>query len=142
MDMSIMDICSSTHGRILIIEDDQDIRGILKLQLEQGGHQVIEAKDGQEGIDLMKKGSNLLQVGLIITDIRMPKVNGVEAIDYIKANAPSIPIMVITGYPDTELAVNLLQKGVNEFLVKPVEKDTLLSKVSATLSSKQDFCYV
>lgn len=140
--MSIMDICSSTHGRILIIEDDQDIRGILKLQLEQGGHQVIEAKDGQEGIDLMKKGSNLLQVGLIITDIRMPKVNGVEAIDYIKANAPSIPIMVITGYPDTELAVNLLQKGVNEFLVKPVEKDTLLSKVSATLSSKQDFCYV
>jgi len=52
----------------------------------------------------------------------MPKVNGVEAIDYIKANAPSIPIMVITGYPDTELAVNLLQKGVNEFLVKPEGK--------------------
>ncbi len=140
--MSIMDICASTHGKILIIEDDLDIRDILKHQLEQGRHQVIVAKDGQEGIDLMKTGSNLLQVGLIITDIRMPKVNGIEAIDYIKANAPSIPIMVITGYPDTELAVNLLQKGVNEFLVKPVEKDTLLSKVSATLSSKQDFCYV
>jgi two-component system chemotaxis response regulator CheY len=140
--MSIMDICASTHGKILIIEDDMDIRDVLKLQLEQGGHQVIEAKDGQEGIDLMKKGSNLLQVGLIITDIRMPKVNGVEAIDYIKANAPSIPIMVITGYPDTELAVNLLQRGVKEYLVKPVEKDTLLSKVSATLSAKQDFSYV
>lgn len=140
--MSIMDICSSTHGRILIIEDDLDIRDILKNQLEQGGHQVIEAKDGQEGIDLMKKGSNLLQVGLIITDIRMPKVNGVEAIDYIHANAPSIPIMVITGYPDTELAVNLLQKGVKEFLVKPVEKETLLSKVSVILSSKQEFNYV
>ena len=140
--MSIMDNCSSTHGRILIIEDDLDIRDVLKLQLEQGGHQVIEAKDGQEGIDLMKKGSNLLQVGLIITDIRMPKVNGVEAIDYIKANAPSIPIMVITGYPDTELAVNLLQKGVKDYLVKPVEKDTLLSKVSAILSSKQNFDYV
>jgi two-component system chemotaxis response regulator CheY len=137
-----MDICASTHGRILIIEDDMDIRDVLKLQLEQGGHQVIEAKDGQEGIDLMKKGSNLLQVGLIITDIRMPKVNGVEAIDYIKANAPSIPIMVITGYPDTELAVNLLQKGVKDYLVKPVEKDTLLSKVSAILSSKQNFDYV
>jgi two-component system chemotaxis response regulator CheY len=142
MDMSIMDVCASTHGKILIIEDDPDIRDILKHQLEQGGHQVIEARDGQEGIDLMKKGSNLLQVGLIITDIRMPKVNGVEAIDYIKASAPSIPIMVITGYPDTELAVNLLQKGAKEFLVKPVEKYTLLSKVSAILSSKQDFCYV
>jgi len=140
--MSIMDECSSTHGKILIIEDDLDIRDILKLQLEQGGHQVIEAKDGQEGIDLMKQGSNLLQVGLIITDIRMPKVNGVEAIDYIKSNAPSIPIMVITGYPDTDLAVNLLQRGVKDYLVKPVEKETLLSKVSAILSSKQDFDYV
>lgn len=140
--MSIMDICASTHGRILIIEDDQDIRDILKHQLEQGGHQVIEAKDGQEGIDLMKKGSNLLQVGLIITDIRMPKVNGIEAIDYIHANAPSIPIMVVTGYPDTELAVNLLQKGAKEFLVKPVEKESLLRKVSVILSSKQEFNYV
>ena len=140
--MSIMNECSSTHGKILIIEDDLDIRDILKLQLEQGVHQVIEAKDGQEGIDLMKEGSNLLQVGLIITDIRMPKVNGVEAIDYIKANAPSIPIMVITGYPDTDLAVNLLQSGVKDYLVKPVEKEILLSKVSAILSSKQDFDYV
>jgi len=140
--MSIMDNCSNTHGRILIIEDDPDIRDILKIQLEQGGHQVIEAKDGEEGIELMKKGSNLLQVGLIITDIRMPKVNGVEAIDYIKANAPSIPIMVITGYPETELAVSLLQKGVKDYLVKPVEKEVLLSKVSAILSSPQDFNYV
>ena len=100
------------------------------------------AKDGEEGIELMKKGSNLLQVGLIITDIRMPKVNGVEAIDYIKANAPSIPIMVITGYPETELAVNLLQKVVKDYLVKPVEKEVLLSKVAAILSSPQDFDYV
>jgi len=140
--MSIMDICSSTHGRILIIEDDLDIKDILKLQLEQGGHQVIEASNGEEGIDLMKKGSNLLQVGLVITDIRMPKVNGIEAIDYIRANAPSIPIMVVTGYPDMELAISLLEKGVKDFLVKPVEKDALLSKVSAVLSSKQDFSYV
>ena len=142
MAMSIMDKCSSTHGKILIIEDDLDIRDILKLQLEQAGYQVIEAKDGEEGIDLMKKGSNLLQVGLILTDIRMPKVNGVEAIDYIKANAPSIPIMVITGYPNAELAVNLLKKGVADYLVKPVEKETLLNKVSAILSSSQDFKYV
>ena len=140
--MSIMDNCSSTHGRILIIEDEVDIRDILKLQLESGGHQVIEASNGEEGIELMKKGSNLLQVGLIITDIRMPKVNGVEAIDYIKTNAPSIPIMVITGYPDTELAVNLLQRGVKDYLVKPVDKETLLSKVSAILSAPQDFKYV
>ena len=140
--MSIMDECSSTHGKILIIEDESDIREVLKIQLESASYHVIEATNGEEGVDLMKKGSNLLQVGLIITDIRMPKVNGVEAIDYIKANAPSIPIMVVTGYPDTELAINLLQKGVKDYLVKPVEKDTLLDKVKVILSSKQELDYV
>ena len=138
--MSIMDNCSSTHGRILIIEDEEDIREVLKLQLESANYQVIEATNGEEGIELMKKGSNLLHVGLIITDIRMPKVNGVEAIEYIKANAPSIPIMVVTGYPDAELAVELLQKGVKDYLVKPIEKDKLLSKVAAILSSNKDLC--
>ncbi|CAI2718912.1 response regulator [Nitrospina watsonii] len=140
--MSIMDNCSGTHGRILVIEDDADIQEMIKLQLEQAGYRVIEAGNGEEGIALMKQGSNLLQVGLILTDIRMPKINGIEAIDYIHANAPSIPIVVITGYPDTDLAVNLLQKGVKDFLVKPVQKETLLKKVSAILSSEQEFKYV
>ena len=140
--MSIMDECSSTHGKILIIEDESDIREVLKIQLESASYHVIEATNGEEGIELMKKGSNLLQVELVITDICMPKVNGVEAIDYIKANAPSIPIMVVTGYPDSELAVELLQKGVKDYLVKPVEKEKLLSKVKAILSAKQDFDYV
>ena len=136
--MSIMDSSSITHGKILIIEDDVEAREMFKLQLERANYNIIEASNGQEGIDLIKKESNLKQIGLIITDIRMPKVNGVEAIDYIKANAPSIPIMVVTGYPDAELAVNLLQKGVKDYVVKPIEKDKLLSKVAAILSSKKD----
>lgn len=90
----------------------------------------------------MKTGANLVQVGLIICDIRMPKVNGIEAIDYLKENAPSIPIMVVTGYPDSELAVSLLKKGVKDYLVKPVEKETLLEKVKEILSSEQEFDYV
>lgn len=90
----------------------------------------------------MKAGSNLLQVGLIICDIRMPKVNGVEAIDFLKENSPSIPIMVVTGYPDSELAVSLLKKGVKDYLVKPVEKEKLLEKVKEILSAEQEFDYV
>jgi len=151
MVMPIVDNCSSTHGGILIIDNDVDIRNILKLQLERAGYHVIEAKDGEEGIELMKKKPHLLQVGLIITNIRMPKINGIEAIDYIKANAPSIPIMVETGCPDAELAVEDVQfhpklvftvHGVEDYLVKPTEKDKLLSKVSAIFSSKQDVIYV
>ena len=140
--MSIIEDVSGTHGKILIIDDEQDVRDVLKLQLGEGGYNVIEAQDGEEGVNLMKKGSNLVEVGLIICDIRMPKVNGIEAIEYLKANCPSIPVMVVSGYPDTELAVSLVKKGVKDYLVKPVAREQLLKKVAEILSAKQDFDYV
>ena len=102
---------------------------------------MIEASDGEEGVTLMKSGSNLLQVGLIICDIRMPKVNGIEAIEYLKQNAPSIPIVVVTGYPDSDLAVSLLKKGVRDYMVKPIEKAKLLDKIAEVLASPQNFDY-
>jgi two-component system, chemotaxis family, chemotaxis protein CheY len=140
--MSLIEDASSTKGKILIIDDEADVREVLRLHLESVNLNVIEAENGEEGIKLMKSGANLLQVGLILCDIRMPKVNGVEAIEYLKENAPSIPIIVVTGYPDSELAVSLLKKGVKDYLVKPVEKEKLLAKVKEALSAEQEFDYV
>ena len=140
--MSLIEDASSTKGKILIIDDEADVREVLRLHLESVNLNVIEAENGEEGIKLMKSGANLLQVGLILCDIRMPKVNGVEAIEYLKENAPSIPIIVVTGYPDSELAVSLLKKGVKDYLVKPVEKEKLLAKVKEALSADQEFDYV
>ncbi len=139
--MSFIEKASSTKGKILIIDDEAEVREVLRLHLESGKYNVIEASDGEEGITMMKSGSNLLQVGLILCDIRMPKVNGIEAIDYLKENAPSIPIIVITGYPDSELAVSLMKKGVKDYLVKPIEREKLLAKVAEVLSSPQGFNY-
>lgn len=140
--MAIIDNVSGVHGKIMIIEDEEEVRDILKLHLESAGYEVIEAEDGEKAIESMKEGSNLLRVGLIITDIRMPKINGVEAIEYLREHAPSKPIIVVTGYPDTDLAISLMQKGVKEYLVKPVEKEKLLEKVKAVLSEEQNFDYV
>ena len=140
--MSLIDNASSTKGKILIIDDESEVREVLRLHLESAKYNVIEASDGEEGVSMMKSGSNLLQVGMIICDIRMPKVNGIEAIDYLKKNAPSIPIVVVTGYPDSDLAVSLLKKGVKDYMVKPIEKAKLLAKVSEVLAAPQDFDYV
>ena len=139
--MSLIDQAASTKGRILIIDDESEVREVLRLHLESANYNVIEASDGEEGVNLMKSGSNLLQVGLIICDIRMPKVNGIEAIDYLKQNAPSIPIVVVTGYPDSDLAVSLLKKGVRDYMVKPIEKAKLLDKVAEVLAAPQNFDY-
>ncbi|MBT3921895.1 MAG: response regulator [Nitrospina sp.] len=140
--MSIIDNASSTKGKILLIDDESEVREVLRIHLESANYNVIEAVDGEEGVNMMKSGSNLLQVGMIICDIRMPKVNGIEAIDYLKQNAPSIPIVVVTGYPDSDLAVSLLKKGVKDYMVKPIEKARLLEKVAEVLAAPQDFDYV
>jgi len=139
--MPFINQASGTKGKILIIDDESEVREVLRIHLESAKYNVIEASDGEEAIKLMKQGSNLLQVGLILCDIRMPKVNGIEAINYLKQNAPSIPILVLTGYPDSDLAISLLKKGVKDYLVKPIEKAKLLAKVAEALAAEQDFNY-
>jgi two-component system chemotaxis response regulator CheY len=77
-----------------------------------------------------------LTIDAAICDIRMPKINGVEAIGYFRKEYPSVPIIVITGFPDTNLAVSLMKKGVKDYLVKPVEKEKLLAAVKKAVSER------
>ena len=122
-------------GKILVVDDEVDVREVIKLQLEQNGLHVLEAVDGQNAIDILMSGDNLVNVGVILCDIRMPKVNGVECIQFLREQAPGIPIVVVTGYPDTELATDLMKKGVKDYLVKPVEKEKLLAVVAEQISA-------
>ena len=128
-------------GKILVVDDEADVRDVIKLQLEQKGLNVLEAVDGQDAIDILKSGDNMMNVGVILCDIRMPKVNGVECIQFIRDQAPGIPIVVITGYPDTELASDLLKKGVKDYLVKPVEKEKLLAVVDGLISAGKEISF-
>ena len=116
-------------GRILVIDDEEDVREVLRLHLESEGFNVLEAENGEEGIKTLRSGDNMINVGLILCDIRMPKVNGVECVDFLKREAPGVPVVMVTGYPDTEMATSFLKKGVKDYLVKPVEKEKLLSVV-------------
>ena len=126
-------------GKVLVVDDEVDVRDVIRLQLEQRGLHVLEAVDGQNAIDILMSGDNLVNCGLILCDIRMPKVNGVECIQFLREQAPGIPIVVVTGYPDTELATELLKKGVKDYLVKPVEKEKLLAVVEEQIAAGKDF---
>jgi len=125
-------------GKVLIIDDESDVRDVLKFHLSENNYQIIEAENGQEGMDLLKSGDNLSNVGVILCDIRMPKVNGIECIQYIRQEAPGIPIVVVTGFPDTQMAVNLLNEGVKEYLVKPVEKEKLVATVERLVAAGKE----
>jgi DNA-binding NtrC family response regulator len=115
--------------KILVIDDEAEIRKTIRLQLEETIYEILEAEDGEKGIQVLDN-ENILEVDVIICDVRMPKVNGIEAVAYFRENYASIPIIVLTGYPDVQLAVDFMKDGVADYLSKPVEKEKLVEAVA------------
>lgn len=116
-------------GRVLLVDDEEQVRKPISLILRRDGFEVVEAENGEQAIGALNTGDNPLMVDTILCDIRMPKINGTEAIAYFRAQYPTVPVVVITGYPDIELAVSLMRQGVRDYLVKPVSKEELLAVV-------------
>jgi len=114
--------------KVLVVDDEEPVRRTIRLQLSGTDYEVLEAEDGKRGIELLN-AENPLLVDAIICDVRMPRINGVEAVAYFRREYPSIPVIVLTGYPDVNLAVDFMKEGVVEYLVKPVEKEQLIATV-------------
>ncbi|MDH5588379.1 MAG: response regulator [Nitrospirota bacterium] len=127
----------NTKGRILVVDDEPDVRKVVKMTLEKAGYQVIEAGDGEQAIQEIKSGENPLMLDVIISDIRMPKVNGVEAIQFFQKEFPHVSLIVLTGFPSVEMATSFMQNGVIDYLVKPVEKEKLLAAVSKAMEQRE-----
>ncbi|MEW6246871.1 MAG: response regulator [Nitrospirota bacterium] len=117
------------EGRILVVDDEADVRKSVHLALKKAGYDVVEAEDGEQAIKRIRSGDNPLMVDAIICDIYMPKINGMEAIAFFRSQFPSVPIVVLTGKPDLSGATSLLKQGVADYLVKPVEPDKLVAVV-------------
>ena len=120
----------------MVVDDEPDVRKIVYMQLESAGYDVVEAGDGEEAIQAMGSNDNSLVTATIICDVRMPKINGIEAIAFFREQYPSIPVIVMTGYPDTKMATSFLEQGVFDYLVKPVEKARLTEAVDEAIASR------
>ena len=117
------------QGRVLVVDDEAQVRKPISIMLAKDGYEVVEAEDGEEAIEALQSGDNPLMVDTVLCDIRMPNINGKEAIAYFRSQFPGVPIVVMTGYPDVELAVSLMRQGVRDYLIKPVTKEELLSVI-------------
>ncbi|MGH7166173.1 MAG: response regulator, partial [Nitrospiraceae bacterium] len=89
-------------GRILVVDDEADVRKTVRLTLAKAGYDVVEAEDGEKAIAAIKSGDNPLMVDTVICDLHMPKVNGLEAIAFFRSQFPSVPVIVLTGKPDVQ----------------------------------------
>jgi len=122
---------------VLIVDDEEDIRKVIRLQLSGTRFEILEAAGAEQAIELLK--DNALTVDVIICDVRMPKISGVEAVDYFRRNFPSTPVLILTGFPDLNLAVEFMKEGVLDYLVKPVEKEKLIEAVENAAKQRKIF---
>ncbi len=119
---------------ILIVEDEEAIRRVLKKVLteDDNKNKIIEASDGVEAINKIK--SENLQ--LVICDIKMPKKDGIDVLNFLKTFDDKIPIIMISGHGDLKTAVMAMRKGAFDFIEKPPDLNSLLSSVRESLKNK------
>jgi len=122
-------------SRILIIEDEASIRRVLVkiLTEENAQYQVFEAEDGLVGTEMIKKDD----FDLVLCDIKMPKMDGVEVLEAVKKIKPEIPMVMISGHGDLDTAVNTMRMGAYDYISKPPDLNRLLNTIRNALDRKQ-----
>ena len=121
-------------SNILLIEDEDSIRRVLKkvLQQDNQSYKFTEATDGQEGILTVKKQ----HFDLILCDIKMPKKDGIEVLDFIRNHTPATPVVMISGHGNLKTAVQAMRMGAFDYISKPPDLNHLLSTVRSALQSE------
>jgi DNA-binding NtrC family response regulator len=122
-------------NKILIIEDEAAIRRVLVkiLSEESDSYQVFEAEDGLNGIEMIKKDD----YDLVLCDIKMPKMDGVEVLEASKKIKPEIPFVMISGHGDLDTAVNTMRLGAFDYISKPPDLNRLLNTTRIALDRKE-----
>jgi adenylate cyclase len=121
--------------RILIVDDNEKNRDILRTRLGRQGYELIEAADGEEAVAAARQH----HPDLILLDVMMPKVDGIEACRQLKADAdlPFTPIILVTAKADSKDVVAGLEAGADEYLTKPVDQAALAARVKSMLRIKE-----
>lgn len=108
--------------RILVIDDEKSIRNTLKEILSYEGYEVTEAQDGSEGLKLAEKE----KFDIILSDIKMPKMDGIEVLEKLQELSPETPVVMISGHGNIETAVEAIRKGAFDYISKPLDLNRML----------------
>ena len=121
-------------SKLLIVEDEESIRRVLVkiLSEEDKSHEIYEAEDGLIALNKIKKEN----FDLVLCDIKMPKMDGIEVLEFAKKIKPEIPIIMISGHGDLETAVDSMKKGAYDYISKPPDLNRLLNTVRNAIDKK------
>ncbi len=111
------------QSRILIIDDDANVRQTLALILQQAGYQVAAAANGRAGLEALEAQCT----DLVFLDVVLPDIDGRVLLPQIRQRYPRLPVVVLTGLTSADVATMIRQKGANGFLVKPAEPEQIVA---------------
>ncbi len=118
--------------RILVVDDEESIREFLEIMLKKEGYEVTCAEDGAKARDLLTKKS----FDLVISDLQMPNMTGIELLKYVKESYPELVFMMITAFGTTESAVEAMKMGAYDYLTKPFKIDEVRMNIQNALRAK------
>lgn len=121
-----------TPKTILIVDDEETIRSTLALVLEEEGFHCLLAENASMALQIIKENP----VDLLVTDLCLPHVNGIQLLELFKKRSPSTVVIVITNYSDAGTAEQALGLGATEYLLKPLDLDELITRVHYHLENR------
>jgi len=119
--------------KILVIDDSQTVCQQVALVLDQGGFETLEAADGADGLELIQKTPD---IAMVLCDINMPRMNGLEMVEAVQKSGRSIPIVMLTTEGQPQLIDRAKKAGVKGWIVKPFKGDLLLAAVKKVTGEK------
>ena len=119
--------------KVLVVDDEKAIRDSLKMILEDEGYTAETAADGEEALQKVKE----LNFDIIISDIKMPKLDGMQLLDQVSKLSPDTFFIIMTAFASVNTAIDALRKGAFDYLIKPVEFDDLLIRIKRLISYKK-----
>ena len=120
---------SEVRPRIAIVDDDPGQRQLLANALERAGYDTVRCEDGPRGLEAAAEAS------LMLLDVRMPGMSGLEVLEKVKKDRPQLPVILLTAYIDVRDAVNAMKQGALDYLEKPVDLDELIAAVDDALGA-------
>lgn len=120
-------------SRILVVDDEEVLRYLLMLSLKEEGYEVDGAEDGEQAINIIQSRP----YDLVLLDIKMPIVDGIGVLKFVKEHHPDTEVIMLTAFSDVNVAVECMKLGSSEFLTKPVDPDALSARVRTVLRAQE-----
>jgi len=118
--------------KILVVDDEEAVRNLLKRTVESAGYNVITASNGREALDKVSK----LNITVVLSDIKMPGLSGIDVLQMLTAERPDISVIMVTAVGDAQTAIEAMKMGAYDYVIKPFNRDDVILTVQRAIEKR------